>query len=75
MIYRLNAISIKIPKAFFFSEIEDILNYVCNFKVPQRTKTILQTRNKSGGVHSSLFQNMLQNCSKQKRAGLRLRQK
>ena len=75
MIYRFNAISIKIPKAFFFSEIEDILNYVSNFKVPQRTKTILKTRNKFGGDHSSLFQNMLQNYSKQKRAVLTLRQK
>ena len=66
---------LKFQRHFFFQKQEDILNYVSNFKVPQRTKTILKTRNKSGGDHSSLFQNMLQNYSKQKRAVLTLRQK
>ena len=66
---------LKFQRHFFFQKQEDILNYVSNFKVPQRTKTILKTRNKFGGDHSSLFQNMLQNYSKQKRAVLTLRQK
>ena len=55
MIYRFNAILIKIPMAFFRAIEKTILKFTWNHKISQKAKVLLSKKNKLGGIMLSGF--------------------
>uniref|UniRef100_A0A8D1YUT1 Reverse transcriptase domain-containing protein n=1 Tax=Sus scrofa TaxID=9823 RepID=A0A8D1YUT1_PIG len=61
-IYRLNAISIKLPRTFFTELEQNILKFVWKYKRPRIAKEKWNWRNQAPGLQTILQSNSHQNC-------------
>ena len=74
VMYRFNAITIKIPIAIFFLQKYKNLKFTCNYRKFTNSQINLKKEEESWGHKSSWFQNILQSYSNQNNMVLALKQ-